>query len=347
LATVGTTNGSDLIFFDYIQDVDDLYNYNSANAGRSLPIHPRNIARLDVNALNWGRYAFRELRLIYYPFCSTGVANGYVINLSTDPTWVFANQIVNLGADQTGFLLNSSPKLMGSFWIPTSLDMASHHGQKTWPTTYPLIDSSGDPGTTLLADVAENFIQAVVTGTLAIGVGGATGGQGYLFIEYICDFYVERNLQNLALGPMEFSALPLESSSSSSSSSSVSSSSVSGTQGGAGWHTRPRKHAYQRPLGKIIACGEPLSLGSRKPHTLTPQEKKLSVGSETAWSTPLVVGSKEPPKVETKLPEDIPAPPKLKRSDPRLSFLRSSIAELDDDSLEDYLQTWRPKSWDA
>jgi len=202
------------VFIPGFIDGDDFSLLLSTWQNNTYLIHPYNIPRLNRECQNWGRYAWRECRVIYTPLCGSGTTGGFALSLTRDWEWVFTQD----GVSGSSFydISQQSTSFQTPFWMPSQVTTRNYESDRTFSTSYPLFSptnfSAGNPGDheyvmSALTDVAQ--LMMLVNSNVSTTIGGTN--YGTLRIEYVIDLYLPRNASAAWMVPMSFPALTLDS----------------------------------------------------------------------------------------------------------------------------------------
>lgn len=221
IARYGAGNFIDLIYY-----YQRAMGFAAAGDQLTFAVHPGILPRLTTECFNWGQYVFRNLTAHYIPKTSSSIADGYIS--------VFSKDIQGCLDTTTGsfnnWAFNSGDLRGGAFWQGFKHSIDDMTTDQTWSTMVPCVD----PGTlttsvmqnaNVLADVAGDYYQFCHTFFSGGDNISFQAHVGWLYYEFIIDFYQQRQSSSLALVDVtlpDANTTSLSSSSSSGSTSQVS-----------------------------------------------------------------------------------------------------------------------------
>jgi len=206
--------------------IDPVTGSSSNTKDTCFSLHPSNIPRLAVEALNWGRYVFRGLQVEYFPATSTQNEDSIVSAVTHDVSWP-------LNLDQLsvafGDVLDLNPSVITALWKAFKIRVNDYKGDRTWSTTMPsiLLPTGYTNWTTgsFISSFLEDFVQYAVINRLTTAAASSSNSScGYMLVKYVVDFYGPKsdtnNRMEAVLAPSGTGSFPGPSSSSGSLSSS-------------------------------------------------------------------------------------------------------------------------------
>lgn len=218
MGSLATFSLSSAAFYPNYVDAKDFSNSVTAWTNVMYAIHPYNIARLQLEARNWGRYCIRAIKVHYTPQCPTTTAGGFAYMLTRDSTWML-NQGTVAATYESITVVN--PCSIQGPWYPSCLSDSAWSTDRTFSTNYPLFYGTPTNQQGFLFPYLEDSVQFLF-GARWNGSNATFAVYGTFTLEYVVDFYQTRTSSVAYMYPITIpstTSLASESSSSSSTSS--------------------------------------------------------------------------------------------------------------------------------
>lgn len=181
-------------WFDLLAYYDYTIGFGVNGEQFNFSMHPYFIPRLTNEVYNFARYCYRQIKLVFCPICPTTVDQGYVAGISRGTSDTIT---ITTDADINSFLLQLEDVRVGAFWNGFEISTGDRKGDKTWSCNVPVLASPSAviPMPTQCPDQIANLVEEYYQFVYHMAMpqtSTATASRGYVYVEYIIDFYEPR-----------------------------------------------------------------------------------------------------------------------------------------------------------